>query len=369
MFSNVTNQMSSWLGGLSKKPDNQDNAANEQQSEHSDKEKETHESKTDTPTSQKSVKGSLDEQDDGSSTTEGADSNISSPGGSPTHDGAAIGAGMPDMAGVSEKLNQGAKNFGSFLSSAFNKAGKTVSEAGSKIKKSVAETSMLTEFNKENEAFINSKKSPSEAVAPWVGYADEETLKEQILALSTDNRNFVRSPPSGVQFTFDMDTYMPLAAAVLLEDPELEKRRYELVPKAINEETFWRNYFYRVSLIRQSSELSSLAQEGHDSKDSSRTSSVEVADPAKESREEDEAAERPDSPHEFVSDSIQPSSQDLEEVRAGIRQLGMNKKDEDWERELNAELGDYELVQEDSNGDWEKDIEQMLEEEPETDLK
>ena len=46
---------------------------------------------------------------------------------------------MPDMAGVSEKLNQGAKTFGSFLSSAFNKAGKTVSEAGSKIKKSVAE--------------------------------------------------------------------------------------------------------------------------------------------------------------------------------------------------------------------------------------
>ena len=43
--------------------------------------------------------------------------------------------------------------------------------------------------------------------------------------------------------------------------------------------------------------------------------------------------------------------------------------DEDWERELNAELGDYELVQEDSNGDWEKDIEQMLEEEPEADLK
>lgn len=40
--------------------------------------------------------------------------------------------------------------------------------------------------------------------------------------------------------------------------------------------------------------------------------------------------------------------------------------DEDWERELTAELGDYELVQEDkedSNGDWEKDIEQMLEDE------
>ncbi|XP_037079831.1 synapse-associated protein of 47 kDa-like isoform X2 [Pollicipes pollicipes] len=328
MFSNVTNQMSSWLGGLSKKtPDSAENPVAEQHSEHSDKEKETQESKTDTPTSQKSVKGSLDEQDDRSSTTEGADSNISSPAGSPSHDKdkSPMGA-MPDIGGMSEKLNQGAKTFGSFISSAFNKAGKTVSEAGSKIKKSVAENSMLTEFNRENEAFVNSKKASGDAVAPWVGYADEETLKEQILALSTDNRNFVRSPPSGVQFQFDMDTFMPVATAVLKEDPELEKRRYELVPKAINEETFWRNYFYRVSLIRQSSELSSLAQEGQDSKDSSRTSSVEVADAAKDAREEEEAAERPDSPHEFVSDSIQPSSQDLEEVRAGIRQLGMNKK-------------------------------------------
>jgi len=332
MFSNVTNQMSSWLGGLSvakKTSDDPEQVANEQHSEleHSDKEKETQESKTDTPTSQKSVKGSLDEQDDGSSTTEGADSNISSPGGSPSHE--PTGA-MPDMSGVSEKLNQGAKTFGSFLSSAFNKAGKTVSEAGSKIKKSVAENSMLTEFSKENEAFINSKKSPGDAAAPWVGSADEEVLKEQVLALSTDKRNFVRSPPAGVQFQFELEAFMPQATALLKEDPELEKRRYELVPKAITEETFWRNYFYRVSLIRQSCELSSLAQEGQtggpDSKDSSRTSSVEAADQAKELREEEETAERPDSPHEFVSDSIQPSSQDLEEVRAGIRQLGMNKK-------------------------------------------
>ena len=66
---------------------------------------------------------------------------------------------------------------------------------------------------------------------------------------------------------------MGFAAALIPLGPVLFGR--------INEETFWRNYFYRVSLIRQSSELSSLAQEGHDSKDSSRTSSVEVAEPAK----------------------------------------------------------------------------------------
>lgn len=33
---------------------------------------------------------------------------------------------------------------------------------------------------------------------------------------------------------------------------------------SINEETFWRNYFYRVGLIRQSTELSTLEREGVD---------------------------------------------------------------------------------------------------------
>ena len=36
----------------------------------------------------------------------------------------------------------------------------------------------------------------------------------------------------------------------------IEVCRYELVPKAIKEDEFWRNYFYRVSLIKQSFELS-----------------------------------------------------------------------------------------------------------------
>ena len=31
--------------------------------------------------------------------------------------------------------------------------------------------------------------------------------------------------------------------------------RYELVPKKVKEDEFWRNYFYRVSLIKQSFDL------------------------------------------------------------------------------------------------------------------
>lgn len=44
----------------------------------------------------------------------------------------------------------------------------------------------------------------------------------------------------------------------MAEDPQLEKMRFELVPKIITEENFWRNYFYRVSLICQASDLGTL---------------------------------------------------------------------------------------------------------------
>lgn len=47
---------------------------------------------------------------------------------------------------VSTKALQGAKSIGSFLYSAVNKAGKTVSEAGAKIKKTVGENVSIIIF-------------------------------------------------------------------------------------------------------------------------------------------------------------------------------------------------------------------------------
>ncbi len=46
-----------------------------------------------------------------------------------------------------------------------------------------------------------------------------------------DRRNFVRSPPAGVDFQFDYDSFYPIALATLAEDPNLETMRFELVPK------------------------------------------------------------------------------------------------------------------------------------------
>jgi len=223
---------------------------------------------------------------------------------------------------VQAKAMQGARTIGSFFASAVSKAGKTVTEAGAKIKKTVEETNLLTEFNKEQEAFIKGKnKNAEDALPPWVGYPEEETLKEEILSLSTDRRNFVRKPPAGVQFDFDYDTFYPVALATLAVDPNLETMRFELVPKMIKEELFWRNYFYRVSLIRQSTQLSTMTQGGN--RTASRESSFDEDDKT------DEADTPGDSPvHEFVSDAFQSKtlSKDLKEVQEGIKRLDSSKK-------------------------------------------
>lgn len=97
------------------------------------------------------------------------------------------------------------------------------------------------------------------AVPPWVGYNEEETIQQQILALSAvsvwssssvyvkldnmhlfhklcvkllqDKRNFLRDPPAGVQFHFEFDQMFPVALVMLQEDELLNRMRFDLVPK------------------------------------------------------------------------------------------------------------------------------------------
>ncbi|CAL8108853.1 unnamed protein product [Orchesella dallaii] len=125
----------------------------------------------------------------------------------------------------------------------------SIKGAGQKIK----DTNILSEFQKEHDSFLKSRGSKGDAaLAPWVGHPKEDALKEEILSLSTDRRNFVRSPPSGVSFEWDWEQMAPIAKAILKDDPNLEKMRYDLVPKVVSEENFWRNYFYRVTLLKES---------------------------------------------------------------------------------------------------------------------
>ncbi|XP_023176193.2 synapse-associated protein of 47 kDa isoform X3 [Drosophila hydei] len=314
------------------------------------------------------------------SATEGADSHPASGGGTPTGDEGQIGQ-------VTTKVTQQAKHFGSFLSSA-------ISKAGSKIKETVKDNTILDSFNKEQEAFIKGQGGAGNGAAPWIGHANESKIKEEILGLSQDRRNFVRAPPAGVDFEFSYDSAYPTAIAIMAEDKALETMRFELVPKIITEENFWRNYFYRVSLIIQAAELGTLGADGVGQASSGEDAAKQLPDKqnsnhnvsaVKSTTSADSAAaiaavsDQPKpvidrkaaeelkhdltqkiSESEFVSDEFQTSNDtDLAEIQDGMRKLGIDSMtqqalastdEEQWEKDLEAELKDYEVVDEGGTG-------------------
>ncbi|XP_043928720.1 synapse-associated protein 1 [Protopterus annectens] len=90
------------------------------------------------------------------------------------------------------------KGFGSYLlnfaTTATKKITESVSETAHTFKKSVEEGSIdgildktiIGDFQKEQEKFVQEKhtRKTDAAVPPWVGYSEEETIQQQILALS-----------------------------------------------------------------------------------------------------------------------------------------------------------------------------------------
>jgi hypothetical protein len=211
-----------------------------------------------------------------------------------------------DAEAVAQKAAKGAKTFGTFLFSMANKAGQTVSQTAKQVKQAVESTSILTDFTREQQDFIREHGGSLQAgKLPWDEVEDEQKsayIKEQILTLSQDKRNFVRAPPNETDFKFDSQTSYPIALSLLKEDPNLNKMRYELVPKLVNEDTFWCNYFYRVSMLKQMSERGTDAKKGWAS---SRSSSGEGPD---EVGEQQGASDEPPLSPGYNSDAQQQTS-------------------------------------------------------------
>ncbi|XP_034971987.2 synapse-associated protein 1 isoform X2 [Zootoca vivipara] len=294
-------------------------------------------------------------------------------------------------------LNQ-AKGLGSYLFSfattATKKISESVAETAQTIKKSVEEgkieniidKTIIGDFQKEQKKFVQQQqtKKSEAAMPPWAYSNEEETIQQQILALSADRRNFLRDPPAGVQFNFDFDQMYPVALVMLQEDELLNRMRFDLVPKHVKEDVFWRNYFYRVSLIKQSAQLTALAaqqqavrkeqngsQEDRQLAETVRpkTPPVAIKSQLKPQEEEEEISTSP-GVSEFVSDAFDACSLNREDLRKEIEQLVLDKSKEtttveetaDWEKELQQELQEYEVVAESEKRDdnWDKEIEEML---------
>ncbi|KAI8808651.1 hypothetical protein BJ742DRAFT_808186 [Cladochytrium replicatum] len=170
------------------------------------------------------------------------------------------------------------------------------------------------------------------ASLPWAGCVNEDQVREQILALSTDKRNLLMDIPDGAEFEFDLKTASPVAVAVLKIDKALDSLRFELVPKHIKDETFWRNYFYRVHLIKVSAQLS-------DATAKSPTLGTVVKTPA-DAKDEKESTSTSKIKSQ-ISDTAKGNSPEICEGNADGDFEG-EEDDEDWERQLQEELKDEE---------------------------
>ncbi|XP_040039793.2 synapse-associated protein 1 isoform X1 [Gasterosteus aculeatus] len=275
-----------------------------------------------------------------------------------------------------------AKGFGGyvydFASSASKKLSESVVETAQSLKKSVEERSIdgiihktiLGEFQKEQEKFVQEKKAKASgfAVPPWVGYNEEAAIQQQILALSADKRHFLRDPPAGVQFHFDFERMRPVAMVMLEEDELLRQMRFQLVPKRMKEEAFWKNYFYRVSLIERSAQVTALAARQAAERRREERAAVQLqdisADAAKQKTAPGVCQSSEDKESEFASSKLNE-----DDVRRDMEQLVLDQRQQDetpdWERELQEELREYDVLADNDNRDdnWEREIEEMLMEE------
>jgi len=257
-----------------------------------------------------------------------------------------------------DNVQAAGKGLGSYLSGVYGSVKTSVE--GFQQESSIP---MISEFEAEQAQFVKlQQRREGAAVPPWVGYNEEEKMKKQIMSLSQDERNVLRDPPAGVEYHFDFDSNSPVALAMLEVDPKLSDLRFNLVPKRIPEEKFWRNYFYRVSLIKQSSQLVTL-EEGVDH-------GTSTAKPAEDEESlPDEFLDTHDA--EFVSDHLSGFEDELSESE--LQQIGLAAKalvpdpNEEWEKELAKELQDFDLV-EDADDDelkldddnFEAELEEML---------
>uniref|UniRef100_A0A0R3S4B2 BSD domain-containing protein n=1 Tax=Elaeophora elaphi TaxID=1147741 RepID=A0A0R3S4B2_9BILA len=274
-----------------------------------------------------------------------------------------------------EAARKYANSFFSLAKEATTKAAITAEETAKKLHNVVTEKTIIGNLDKEQAKFrdeVNANKLTA-CVLPWSDLPDEWVAKKHILSLSLDARNFTRDPPS--ETDFDFAKMQSVAVALLENDPNLRKIRFQLVPKKLNEERFWRNYFYRVSLVRQAAlgesclraaeiPISSKAVEQEENVKSSDLEGKETQEEKIEVNKEDKFSKTSmKEQNEAENEDDDAKDKKLNEICENIASATQEKIGEDLERDLINSLNDYELVSgqiDKTDEQWEEEITELL---------
>jgi len=231
-------------------------------------------------------------------------------------------------------VSQSFSKFSSFIVNIATKVVETIEDERHKL---------FTEHEKQNITEIEG----IQAKPPWENlYSKDpkvvEEVIEMILDLTKSKRNFLNAPPDDSNFPFDYQTCLPVALASLQKDKRLSMARFCLVPMYISEEAFWRNWFYRVQVIKKAYAIEDkpddiIAEKKGDKPETNKKSSDVVE----------------------VEGSAAYLDKKMEEELSQLGIHGAESSPEAWEAELKAELGDFEAKG--SVGEnWEEELRQEL---------
>ncbi|CAI2314438.1 unnamed protein product [Caenorhabditis sp. 36 PRJEB53466] len=245
------------------------------------------------------------------------------------------------------------------------------------VKNAVIENTMLGDLNKEQDEFEKKLEEEREKLKnmpmPWEGLPDEVLAKKQMMSLSTDTRNFLRDSAASSEYSYEEQQAM--AKRLLKEDPNLANVRFQLVPKQVKENQFWQNYFYRIGLIRQSMIGQTTGRTTPTMTTSTSLVVEKIEEPVEKAEapaeqqakklEVEEATEK--EPELDVTQESEESEEEKEPVLeqpAAPGEQTLTSVDEEWEREILADLNDYDDVVEKTGGKdedaWEAEIQELL---------
>ena len=88
---------------------------------------------------------------------------------------------------------------------------------------------------------------------PWNGLHEEQGLQlvKEVYDISQKTDNLIATREEHeYEFKFELDQYVVLAQIMLKLDKNLRDVRHQLVPDMVEEEDFWRNYFYQLECCK-----------------------------------------------------------------------------------------------------------------------
>lgn len=122
-----------------------------------------------------------------------------------------------------------------------------------------SEREAIAAESKKNECEHNKMVIPDATVPPWedlgpnVDQETRERIKMLVSELSKSRNTFIPAQPiDESKFVFNFDAAAGSARASLEKDKALDEMRNILVPRRVSENTFWKNWFWNVHLIKVS---------------------------------------------------------------------------------------------------------------------